>query len=60
MAKVIANIVIVLAGSFILIGAAIGVAIILFYCAAVVLLLRRLRPSRRQALTARSCILAQS
>jgi hypothetical protein len=51
MAKLIGNGVIVLAGSVMLIGAVTGLAIILFYCAAVVLL-RRLKPSRRAALTA--------
>jgi hypothetical protein len=50
MSKLIGNAVIVLAGSIMLIGAAIGVAIILCYCAAVVLF-RKLRPSRRPALT---------
>jgi hypothetical protein len=51
MSKVIANAVIVLAGSIMLIGAAIGLAIILFYCAAVVLL-RKVKPSRCPALKA--------
>ena len=50
MSKLIGNAVIVLAGSIMLIGAAIGVAIILCYCAAVVLF-RKLKPSRRPALT---------
>jgi hypothetical protein len=51
MARIIGNVVILVAGSVMLIGAAIGLAIILFYCAAVVLL-RKVKPSRCPALKA--------
>jgi hypothetical protein len=50
MSKIIGNAVIVLAGPIMLIGAAIGLGIILAYVVAVVLL-RRLKPSCRPALT---------